>query len=741
MNLLKRLSLRTHLLILVAVALLPSFAIITYSGIERRNDSIDDALRRCSELAFELGSYQERVVGEVQQLLTTLADLNEVRRHDVAASNRIFARLLAQNPQFINIHEAGVDGRIFASGVPLPGRITIRDRRYFQEALRTGTFAAGEFIIGRTINKPMLNFAYPVRDDHGAIGAVVQAGFDLAFYDRLFASAKLPPGAALVVSDHRGTVLHQSGDSELRPGNPDDPAFLRLMAGPAAAGVLRVTGPTGRPEVLAYRKLSLAPGAPPYIQLRITIPEEEVVSDARSITVRDLVMLAAAAALTVVLAVFYGKATITGRFALLIAAVQRLGTGKLSTRTGIDGSEGEFGKLAEAFDTMAAALHQREEELREANRQAFAEQAKTEAIIAGIGEGISILSPEYRILYQNQVHRDLVGDHPGELCYRAYENQLEVCPVCPVRMAFADGAIHTVEKRIERGDDELYVLITAAPVFDDTGQLLAATEVVKDITARKRMELELADKNRRLTESNRELQQFAYIASHDLQEPLRTITSFIQLLARRYRGKLDQDADDFIGFVTDGAARMQQLINDLLLYSRVETKGKPFAPIDLNEVLAAVRANLRLAIVENGAEIVCAPLPVVSGDQGQLVQLFQNLLANSIRFRSTEPPAIGITATPDDGWWRIEVRDNGIGIDPRFSERIFEIFQRLHGRDEYPGTGIGLAICRKIIERHGGTIRVESAPGKGATFVFTLPAAPAAPAATGHPDRHPREEP
>ncbi|BDV42043.1 hypothetical protein GURASL_09660 [Geotalea uraniireducens] len=722
MNLLKRLSIRAHLLILVAVALLPSFAIIAYSGIERRNDSIEDALRRCAELTFELGSYQERVVFEVRQLLTTLSDLGEVRRHDTAACNRLFARILTQNPQFINLHAATTDGRLFASGAPLPGRITIRDRRYFQEAIRTGTFAAGEFIIGRTVNKPMLNFAIPVRDDHDTITATVQAGFDLAFYDRLFANATLPPGAVLVVSDHRGIILYQSGDAELLPGNPESPAILRLMAGPAASGVCRFTSPAGQPAILAYRKLSLTPGAPPYLQIRIAIPEEQIVSEAQSITLRDLLMLFTAAGLTALLAVFYGKVTISGPVDQLMAAVQRLGAGKLSTRTGIDGREGDIGKLAEAFDTMAIALHQREEDLQEANRQAFEEKAKTEAIIAGIGEGISIQSPDYRILFQNEVHREMMGDHLGEFCYQAYERRPAVCQVCPVQMAFADGAIHTVEKRVDLNGEDLYVMITASPIFDDAGNAFAATEVVKDITARKRIELELADKNRRLTESNRELQQFAYVASHDLQEPLRTITSFIQLLARRYQGKLDQDADDFIGFITDGAARMQQLINDLLLYSRVETKGKPFAPTDLNEVLAAVRANLRLAIAENDAVITAAPLPVVTGDKGQLIQLFQNLLANSIRFHSERQPAIEIAATPDDGWWRIEVRDNGIGIDPRFSERIFEIFQRLHGRDDYPGTGIGLAICRKIVERHGGTIRVESAEGNGATFIFTLPA-------------------
>jgi light-regulated signal transduction histidine kinase (bacteriophytochrome) len=249
-------------------------------------------------------------------------------------------------------------------------------------------------------------------------------------------------------------------------------------------------------------------------------------------------------------------------------------------------------------------------------------------------------------------------------------------------------------------------------------------QLASEVVERQRAEAVLAQRSQELARSNAELEQLAYVASHDLQEPLRMVASYMQLLEQQYTDRLDADAHEFIGFAVDGAKRMQALIEDLLAYSRVASRAKPLQPTDCAAVVQTVLRSLRMAIEESGAEIQCGALPVVMGDAAQLTQLFQNLIANAIKFRGNQSPQIQLHAEPEDAegaFWRFAVQDNGIGIAPEYFDRIFVMFQRLHNRSAHPGTGIGLAICKKIVERHGGRIWVEPAPQQGAVFQFTLP--------------------
>ncbi|MFP9190626.1 sensor histidine kinase [Natronosalvus vescus] len=291
------------------------------------------------------------------------------------------------------------------------------------------------------------------------------------------------------------------------------------------------------------------------------------------------------------------------------------------------------------------------------------------------------------------------------------------CPVILIRRTVHMSRL-SLPKPDEHDGPLLVDDIVDAPV--DQNQLFRR---INTLLIRRNQSAQLQHYVSRLEESNARLEQFAYAASHDLQEPLRMVTSYLQLIESRYGDEFDEDGEEFLEFAIDGADRMRSMIEGLLEYSRVDTEGNPLKPTDMNDVVEDVRMNLEMKIDDHEAQIEVDSLPVVNGDEYQLRQLLQNVLSNAIEYSGDEPPRIRIAANRNGTHWKLSVTDNGIGIDPDDQDRIFEVFQRLHSRDEHPGTGIGLALCKRIIERHGGDIWVDSEPGEGSTVTFTLPPA------------------
>jgi PAS domain S-box-containing protein len=340
---------------------------------------------------------------------------------------------------------------------------------------------------------------------------------------------------------------------------------------------------------------------------------------------------------------------------------------------------------------------------------------------------IIMLDPEGRVaswnrgaeLLKGYRSEEIVGQHFS--CFYTREDIDRGKPQKELGRAAAQGRFEDEGWRVRKDHSKFWANVVITPIYSNEGRPSGFSKVTCDITERKRAEEELACRAEELTRSNAELQQFAYVASHDLQEPLRMVASFTQLLAQRYQGKLGADADEFIGYAVGGARRMQVLVNDLLEYSRVGTRGKEFSPVDCEKLLETVLVSLQKTLEESDGQVTHDPLPAVLGDETQLGQVLLNLVGNALKFHGSEPPRVHVSAQEVNGEWRFSVRDNGIGIDPQQAERIFLLFQRLHTRAEYPGTGMGLAIAKKIVERHGGRIWVESAPGKGSTFYFSLP--------------------
>ncbi|HXG49713.1 MAG TPA: ATP-binding protein [Methylomirabilota bacterium] len=618
--------LRVRLLLLVLVSILPALALLAWAAVEHRRAAIKEGTASALRLARLAALAQQQNIDITRQLLTTLAQLEAVKRRDAAECARLFADLIQIHPIYANIGAITPDGYLLAAAVPASDPVFLGDRAYFQRATNTLKFAVGEFQVGRITGKPTLNLALPVRDEKsGALGLVLFAALDLNWLASLAARSDLPEGSTVTVIDRNGVILvrYPSGTGKrswIGESVAKQPGVAQFLArGSEFSGVL--PGLDGVRRLYSSTPLSRTGGLAD-AHVFVGIPTRVAFATANTMLWQNLVFLGLVAALALGAAWIGGDYFVLRQVRALVTAARRISAGDLKARTGVEHGPGEIAQLAQAFDEMAASLEQR---VSERERAQFALEA---------------------------LNQDL-------------------------------------ERRV-------------------------------------------AERTQELKRSNEDLEQFAYVASHDLQEPLRMVTNYLQLLQSRYKDKLDQPANDFIAFAADGASRMQRLINDLLAYSRVHTRGESFEPCDLEEVLRRVLLNLKLAIADAGAQIRHDPLPTVRGDAAQLGQLFQNLISNAIKFRGERKPEVTLRAErrdrPAEGRagggkeWLFSVQDNGIGIPPEEFQRVFMLFQRLHSRSKYPGTGIGLAICKKIVERHEGRIWLESKVGEGTTFFFTLPA-------------------
>jgi PAS domain S-box-containing protein len=518
----------------------------------------------------------------------------------------------------------------------------------------------------------------------------------------------------------RRTNLHETDDAYLvstsqmfvtRARFIDEPALLaqpiqtepvkRCVQG--ESGVMEADDYRNIPSFVAYRWIPDR-----QMCLVVKIDQAEAYRPIRAfggtIAVTSAVALLVAAAVAVALA-----RSMTHPILALQRGVARFANGELNVRLNST-SRDELGQLASEFNKMAGVLAEEQTLLRQRAEQFFNVTP----------DMLCTLDVSGRLLDLNPAWEQTLGYTREELHGKLLTNLIH-----PDDLAATTVAIQRVIKettgRFEsrcRHKDDSYRWLAWVVVFAPQDQLLYVA--ARDITERRMDEEKLRQQTEELKRSNQELERFGYVASHDLQEPLRLVSEYVQLLGRRYQGKLDPDADEFISFALDATNRMKSLLADLLTYSKVASREASHGPVLIERTLERVLENLQFIIEDVGAVITYDPLPAVLGDGEQMVQLLQHLIGNALKFRGIEPPRIHIGVRPLARQWLFFIRDNGIGIDATYTEQVFGIFQRLHHQDQYPGTGIGLAIARKIVERHGGRIWVDSEPGKGATFYFTL---------------------
>jgi PAS domain S-box-containing protein len=551
----------------------------------------------------------------------------------------------------------------------------------------------------------VMTVSSPIRTTAGQLVGVLAARLDLDGMNEII---------------NRRTGLHETDDAYLvntaslfvtQPRFIDSPAVLQRGVYTEAvdrclkqeSGVVEALDYRGIPAFVVYRWLPDR-----QLCLVVKLDQTEAFRSIRefggTIAAISIIALLVAGAIAIALA-----RGMTHPILALQRGAARFASGELDVRLS-ETSRDELGELASEFNKMAESLAEQQTHIRRRAEQFYNLTLDLLCTINSTGRFVD-LNPawEQTLGYtRDELRGHLLTKlvHPDDIDGTTYALR---------GITYQDAG--SFESRFLHKDGQYRWLAWVVALSPRDRLLYAAA---RDVTQRRLAEENLRQKTEELEHTNQELEQFAYVASHDLQEPLHLVSGYVQLLGRRYKGKLDPDADEFIAFAIEGVNRMRNLISDLLAYSRIGSSGNKFMPVVLEETLQRVTENLQADITGTRAMITHDPLPSVLGDEEQMVQLLQNLIQNAIKFRSTEPPRIHISVQQLEERWLFFVHDNGIGIDPQYTERVFVIFQRLHSVDQYPGTGIGLAICRKIVERHGGRIWVDSEPGKGSTFYFTL---------------------
>lgn len=594
-------------------------------------------------------------------------------------------------------------GEVLASTNPKEEGKFREDEAFFKNG-KTGPYVQSLYY-SIALQTSLMTVSAPLRTAEGQLAGVLAARLDLEGMNAII---------------NRRTGLHETDDAYLvntsnlfvtQPRFIDNPAVLQRGVYTEAvtrclnkqSGELESPDYRNVPSFVVYRWL-------PDHHLCLVVKMDRVEAFRSTRQFGATILVISALALLIAAAIAFALARgLTRPIVEIQSGAERFAEGQLDVRLP-EASNDELGQLAREFNKMAESLAEQQTHLRRRAQQFFNLSLDLLCTIDSSG----------RLRDLNPAWETILGYSRDDL--RGY---LLTNLVHPDDIAAATAALQRVtakkagrfECRFLHNDGQYRWLAWVVVLSPQEEFLYAAA---RDITDRRLAEEKLRQKTDELQRSNQELEQFAYVASHDLQEPLHLVSGYVQLLARRYKGKLDADADEFIGYAIEGVNRMKDLIADLLGYSRVGSSRKEFAPVVLEDTLNQVLENLQPVIAESHASVTHDPLPAVLGDDTQMIQLFENLIDNAIKFRGTESPRIHIAARQLEELWLFFVRDNGIGIDPQYTERVFVIFQRLHTPDKYPGTGIGLAIARKIVERHGGRIWVDSEPGKGSTFYFTL---------------------
>ena len=648
--------------------------------------------------------------------------------HEIAASilekSKVFEYLMLLNPDgtiaVIEPHE-------------LQQSLTRKDLGFtdwYKKLMSTGQTAISDLRISPATQRPTIVIATPVRGPDGKIIGIWAGGLNLSQLSQIGVTEKQSstPLRYGLITDGRGLIIAHQANPEYVLAQTDFSSVPPVQAALSGRqGTTRFVSPIdGIDKLAAYMPLPGTGWAAEY-----WVPVQVAFEPLNRLSAY-LIGLAILMVILMGLGALLITRQVTGPLKLLTAATAKIGGGDLGQRIQVRGKD-ELGQLGSEFNRMAESLSEKEAQLREyatqleqkveeRTRELMKSEEKYRDLVENLPDAVFTVDQNGALIYLSPAVESLTGYSASEIMGRTFAEFLHPEDLAhsfeTFQQTLAGQAMVDELRFFTKSGEMRWLRNSNKPIFAED-HVVGVHGLFSDITERKRAEEELKKTLAALERSNTELQRFAYVASHDLQEPLRTISSYMQMLERRYKSKLDKDAVEFIDFAVSGANRLQNMISGLLEYSRVETKGEQFEIVNCESVITQVIGSLKQSIEESKVDITHDPLPEVYGDRGQLVRLFQNLISNSIRYHGKERPRVHISTEKKITEYVFAVKDNGIGVAPEYREQIFVIFQRLHGR-EVPGIGLGLAVAKRIVERHGGRIWVESEPGKGATFYFTI---------------------
>lgn len=700
---------------------------IVFGFLDERQRILDLAGDRALQSVQAIATEQTRVIDSARSLLIAVAELPGVRTRDPEACTPAVVRLRERLPAYVNFSVADLDGTVWCSGLPQTLPLNFADRAWFLETVATGDFVTSEYLVSRTTGVPIVSLSYPLLGPGGRMAGVVFTAVSLEWFQRLSVADALPANSSMTLFDGEGTVLARlPSEGDWVGFDASDTPLAQLALDSGTRGSAVAVGLGGTRKLFTFLELSpLVPG----LTVSVGIPLATAYADARAALARELVVLLVAATLLLLLLWWGAERYVLSSVRTLLSTTSRLRDGDLSVRTGMSG-RGELERLGRSFDAMAQELQNQTTLARRALDDLSEQEERYRLLTEASRDLVALHEPDRTYRFVSPAARSMLGYDPSELVGSQPDALIHPQDLAAIAARdwtepTTEPTTSTVEHRMQHRDGSyVWVETLVQPITDAAGQVRLLQSTSRDVTFRKEAEIRLAELNENLQRSNRELQEFTSVASHDLQEPLRKIQAFGDRLDRKYGSSLDEGGQAYLEKMRDAAKRMQTLINDLLAYSRVTTQARPFQEIDLEEVLRETLYDLEHRIAQTHGTVEIGALPSVHADPMQMGSLFQNLIGNALKYhRAGVPPDIEVRGhVMSDGSVQIEVSDNGIGFEEKYLDRIFTPFQRLHGRGTFEGTGMGLAICRKIVERHGGGLTATSEPGKGSTFTVTLPA-------------------